>query len=355
MALTKRWAGKAYGTNIGNVFLTLEGEDNALTGVLRMNEPGVAITVYAVQGSFEAPTFKLIGQSQADVEGMEFGELAVTGIMNSRGEIQGDWETTIGTAGTFILFPHFGGDLPQVGPIPDQFHVARHNFGVVEIDRNQITEIAENIRRDFPQVIVTVFAGTEQANYLDDFKELQFTVDKAEILKIFARKPDERGVDQVVSIEFGPHLNVAVAQGANKAWVLGQLESLKHDLKQYERSYITNFKRWGFGLNQLMLLAAVVLLPSFSSLLDRVIFMGAGLSLIFGVNWLHSRYLPFAAIHLREKKQGFLKRFGPSAASWVLGIVAAVAAAMVGAYLQGWLEITTSPEPRSPVEVPKSD
>lgn len=86
-----------------------------------------------------------------------------------------------------------------------------------------------------------------------------------------------------------------------------------------------------------------MLLPSFSSLLDRAIFMGAGLALIVGVNWLHSRYLPLAAIHLREKKEGFFKRFGPSAASWVLGIVAAVAAALVGAYLQGWLEMPAQP------------
>ena len=339
MALTKRWAGKAYGTNIGNVFLTLEGEDQALTGTLRMNEPGVVVAVYEVQGSFEAPTLTLTGQSQVQAEGLEFGDLKATGTMNAKGEIHGDWESTIGTAGTFVLFPHIGGEQPDDERVTDQFHVARHNYGVIELDREQIIDIAENIRRDFPQVVVTVVAGTEQSHYLDKFKKLQFTFDKAEILKIFARKPDENGADQVISIEFGPHVNTAVTQGANRAWVLGQLETLKHDLKQYERHYITNFKRWGLNINQLLLLGAVVLLPSFSSLLDRAIFMGAGLALIVGVNWLHSRYLPFAAIHLREKKKGLFKRFGPSAASWVLGIVAAVVAAMVGAYLQGWLEI----------------
>lgn len=353
MALTKRLAGKAYGTNIGNVFLKLEGEDNALTGILRMNEPGVAIAVYAVQGYFEAPTLKLNGQSQVQVEGLEFGELTATGTMNARGEIHGDWETTIGTAGTFVLFPHIGGDQPEVGPISDQFHVARHNFGGIEIDRDQITEVAESIRRDFPQVVVTVVAGTEQAYYLDDFKKLQFTVDLAVILKIFARKPDERGGDQVVSIEFGPQVNTAVTQGANRAWVLGQLETLKLDLKQFERSYVTNFKRWGISINQFLLIGAVILLPSFNSLLDRAIFMGAGLALIVGVNWLHSRYLPFAAIHLREKRKGILEQFGPSAASWVLGIVATVLAAFIGAYLIGWLEVPTVPRPQTAVEMHK--
>lgn len=341
MALTKRWAGKAYGTNIGNVFLSLQGEDEALTGTLRMNEPGVAIAVYAVEGSFEAPKLTLTGRSEVRVEGFEFGNLAATGVLNAKGEIHGDWESTIGTAGTFVLFPHVGGEQIDDGQVTEQFHVARYNFGVIEIDREQIIDIGETIRRDFPQVVVTVVSGTEQAHYLDDFKKLQFAVDKAEILKIFARKPDERGADQVISIEFGSHVNTVVTQGANRAWVLGQLETLKHDLKQYERNYVTNFKRWGISINQLLLLAAVVLLPSFSSLLDRAIFMGAGLALIVGVNTLHSRYLPFAAIYLREKKKGFLKRVWPSAASWVLGIVAVVVAGLIGAYLQGWLAIPT--------------
>lgn len=350
MTLTKRWAGKAYGTNIGNVFLKLEGEDQTLTGTLRMNEPGMAVAVYTVQGRFEPPALTLTGQSQVQVEGLEFGDLMATGTMNARGEIHGDWESTIGTAGIFVLYPHIGGEQPENGSITDQFHIARHNFGVIEVDRDQVIDIAENIRRDFPQVVVTVVAGTEQAHYLEDFKKLKFTDDKAELLKIFARKPDEKGTDQVIAIEFGPHVNTAVTQGANRAWVLGQLETLKHELKQYERNYITNFKRWGLSINQLLLLGAIVLLPSFSSLLDRAIFMIAGLVLIVGVNWLHSRYLPFAAIHLREKKKGFFKRFGLSAASWVLGIVAAVFAALLGAYLQGWLEKPAQYEHPSVIE-----
>ncbi|RJF85697.1 hypothetical protein [Sphingomonas cavernae] len=343
MALTKRWAGKAWGTNIGNVFVTLEGEDSALTGTLRMNEQGVGIAVYSVQGAFEAPTLTLTGQPQVEIEDVEFGELTVTGTMNAKGEIHGDWQTIIGSAGTFVLFPHAGGEQADDIQRAEQFHIARHNFGAIEIDREQITEIAESIRRDFPSVIVTVVAGTEQARYLEDFKQLQFSVDKAEIIKIFASKPDGTGSNQVVSIEFGPQVNSAMTQGANEAWVLGQLETLKRDLKRYERTYITNFKRWGIGINQLMLLGAVVFLPSLSGLGDRAILMGAVLALIVAVNWLHSRYVPFAAIYLREKKKGLLGGIWPSMASWVIGIVAAVIATLLAAYLQGWLQIPAPP------------
>lgn len=345
MALTKRWAGRAWGTNIGNVFVTLDGEDNALTGTLRINEPGVGIAVYAVQGTFEAPTLTLTGQSETQIEGVEFGQLTVTGAMNAKGEIHGDWQNTIGSAGTFVLFPHTGGELPTDVQQAEQFHTARHNFGAIEIEREQITEIAENVRRDFPSVIVTVVAGTEQARYLEDFKQLQFSADRAEVIKIFAQKPDGMGANQVVSIEFGPQVNSAMTQGANEAWVLGRLETLKRDLKGYERTYITNFKRWGIGINQLMLLAAIVFLPSLTGLQDRAILMAVVLALIFAVNWLHSRYVPYAAIYLREKKIGWFGKAWPRIASWGIGIVAAVIGTLAAAYLQGTLRIPAPPTP----------
>jgi hypothetical protein len=347
MALTKRWAGRTWGTNIGNLFVVLEGEDAALSGILRINEQGVGIAVYNVEGSFEAPTLKLTGAPAAEVEGVELGNFAAVGTMNSKGEIHGDWETTVGTAGTFVLFPHAGGEQPDEVQRAEQFHIARHNFGAIEIDREQITEVAESIRREFPSVVVTVVAGTEQARYLEDFRQLQFAIDRAEIVKIFAQKPDGSGSNQVVSIEFGPQVNSAMTQGANEAWVFGQLETLKRDLRRYERTYITNFKRWGVGINQVMLLAAIVFLPSLGGLQDRAILMGVVLALIFAVNWLHSRYVPFAAIYLREKKKGWLGKAWPRVASWGIGIVAAVIGTLAAAYLQGALEIP-APSPQAP-------
>lgn len=341
MAFGKRWAGKAFGTNVGNVFVTLDGEDMALTGTLRMNELGVGVAVYDVQGKFEASTLMLTGEPQAEVEGVEFGQLKVIGTLNAQGELRGDWETTIGTAGTFVLFPHDRSEQAQDVQRAEQFHTARHNFGAIEIDKDQIVEIAENIRKDFPGVIVSIATGTEQSRYLDDFKQLQFSSDKAEIIKLFAQKPDGAGVNQVVSVEFGPQVNSAMTQGASEAWVLGRLETLKRDLKRFERTYATNIKRWGIGINQLMLLGALVVLPGLNSLRDRAILLAAVLILILAVNWLHTKYLPFAAIHLKKKPTGALSRIWPSIASWVIALTASAAATLLAAYLQGWLKMST--------------
>lgn len=134
-ALTKRWAGRAWGTNVGNLFVMLEGEDAALTGTLRMNEEGVGIVVYAIQGSFDPPTLILTGQPSVEIEGAEFGQLNVTDILNSQGELQGEWKTTVQSAGTFVLYPHSGSEQTADDRQAAQLHTARHNFGAIEIDR----------------------------------------------------------------------------------------------------------------------------------------------------------------------------------------------------------------------------
>lgn len=305
-----------------------------------MNDERYGIAVYDIGGSFDPPKIEFSGRPCDSQAGLQLGHLTVAGVMNGKGELNGDWSTSLGTGGTFVLYPHHGGEQSDTADRIEQLHTARHNFGAIEIDRQQITELAERLGRDFPNVIVTVTAGTEQSRYLADFKKLKFSVDRAEIIKIHASKPDGFGSNQVISIEFGPNVNYAMTQGASEAWVLGQLETLKRDLRRFERNYITNFKKWGIGVNQLMLLGAIVFLPGLSSLLDRSILMVVVLTLIAAVNWLHSRYVPFAAIHLAERQKSYFGRIWPSIASWVIGIAAAVIAALLAAYLEGWLRET---------------
>lgn len=347
MALGRLWAGRAYGTNTGNLFLKLEGEDTALVGTLRINEPGVGLAAYSIAGSFDGARLTLAGEPQTQIEGRVFGRLQATATLNPRGELEGEWETAIGSAGTFILFPHDRSQAPGLGEeTADQLHTARHHFGAIEIDREQIIALAENIQREFRkgQVIVTVVAGSEQSRFLEDFKKLSFNVDRAEIIKIFVQEAEGgRGINNVLSVEFGPHANLVMTQGANEAWVLGRLEKLKHDLRRFERTYTTNFKRLGFGINQLLFVGAIIYLPSLASLSDRVILMVGIIALMFAVDWLHRKYLPFAAIYLSKKPEGLLARITPSIVSWLIAATAGIAATLLAGYLQGWLALPSIP------------
>lgn len=341
MTLGHLWAGRAFGTNTGNLFVRLHGDDAALSGRLHLNEPGIPLVVYIVEGNFDGNRLSLTGNPEKQIEGLVLGRLAATAVLTPRGELSGEWETDIGSAGTFVLFPH---DQPQVSEtasdtIPDQLHTARHNFGAIEIDREQITALADEIQTDFKnaQLVVTLVAGTEQSRFLQDFKNLALSSNRGTLIKLFVQEPEKGSVNRVVSVELGPQVNMAMTQGADEAWVLGMLEKLKTRLRPFERTYTTNFRRFGFGINQILVVGAIVFLPSMSTLSDRAILMFSVFGLVYCVNWLHSRYLPFATIYLAKRPTVLSARVAPAAVSWLIAVTAGLVATLLAAYLQGWL------------------
>mgnify|MGYP001176596960 CR=1 FL=1 len=341
MALGRLWAGNVFGTNTGKVFLQLSGEDTALTGTLRFNEDGVGIVLYSVSGKFDGRELTLTGEPQTQIEGYVFGRLTAIATVSPRGTLEGEWETEIGSAGTFILYRH---ERPQAGAAldgskPDQLHTARYHFDAIEIDREQLIALAEEIQQDFTDspVVVTVVARTEQSRYLPDFKSLTFNEERAEVAKLYVQERGPRDLDRIVSVEFGPQVNVAMTQGADEAWVLGMLEKLKGYVRPYERSYATNIKRLGFGINQVLAAGTIVVLPGIATLFDRAILVVAVIALMAVVVKLHNHYLPFAAIYLRAKPNGLASRIAPTLLSWLIAVTASVAASLIAAYLQGSL------------------
>ncbi|MFC4624271.1 hypothetical protein ACFO1V_03360 [Daeguia caeni] len=340
MALSKLWTGKVAGTSTGNVFLQLSGEDTALLGTLRFNEAGVGIVVYSIAGTFDGTKLTVTGEPQNQIEGFAFGRLTAVADLNQRGEFWGQWETDIGSAGTFVLFPS---DLSQANdanasqPL-NQLHTARHDFTAIEIARDQIIEIAEEIQNEFKTgpLVVTVEARTTQTCFLPDFKKLHFSDDQAKIIKLFVQEP-AGGLSRAVTIEFGPQMNFALTQGPDKAWVLGTLEQIKSYVQPYERSYSTNLKRFGIGFNQAILFGALVFLPSLNTIRDRALLLGVVVALALLVAQAHQRYLPFASIHLRAKRVTLWSKIAPSLVSWLLTASAAIVSGLLLAYLQGWM------------------
>jgi hypothetical protein len=134
MALEHLWAGSAFGTNTGNLFVRLESEDTSLVGTLHLNERGVGLVVYPVQGSFNGGMLSLTGEPETQVKSYEFGHLAARATLTTKGELTGEWQTEIGSAGTFVLFPHDQAqsvDFGSTEKLPDQLHTARHSFGAI--------------------------------------------------------------------------------------------------------------------------------------------------------------------------------------------------------------------------------
>jgi hypothetical protein len=223
--------------------------------------------------------------------------------------------------------------------LPDQLHTARDAFGAVEIDHGGIILLADELQRNFKnaQVAVTFIDGTEQTRFLQGFKALSLNAERSSFIKLFVQEPEGSGVSRVAQIEFGQQFNFVMTQGGDEAWVLGMLEKLKRGIRPFERVYMTNFKRLGFGIDEILLLAAIIYLPSLSNLRDRIVFMVGVILIIIAVKWLHNKFLPLSAIYLGQKPKGLFARFAPSASSWIIAVTAGLAASLLGAYLQGWL------------------
>ena len=106
MSICENWAGNAYGTNTGNLFVTLVPEKENLEGKIHLNDPQFGILVFAVQGSFSGEELTLVGRPERANPGIATGMLNVTGRLLGDGTIRGNWETDVGGAGTLVLFPH---------------------------------------------------------------------------------------------------------------------------------------------------------------------------------------------------------------------------------------------------------
>lgn len=346
MALGRLWAGKICGTNIGNVFAELIGTDAALTGVIHINDFNTGIVIYRIQGQFNEGKLHISGITDTKIDGASFGDLTAVAHLNTRGELTGQWSTSIGSRGTFTLFPHDPAQAPETaaGKIREQLHTTRHQFGAIELNREQLTNIADEIQRDFMRstVIVTVVTDTEQALSLEDFKTSHFNASRAAVIILFAQESEASGLNRVVRVEFGPQVNIAMVQGGDEAWVLGMREKLKHSIRPFERNYVTNTKFLG-GFKFITFAYAVVILPSFASFIYRSIFMISVLIFVFSIEWLHKRYLPLAVLHLRKRQAGFIAQFAPSAISWISTIIAGAIVMLLQLYLEGKLPTLTIP------------
>lgn len=309
MSIIQFWAGRAYGTNTGNLFVMLEGEDSALTGSLHLNDDVAGIVIYSIQGKFENFHLSLVGIPTPQRGGTDPGQLTINAALQHDGIIRGGWTTSTGFAGTLVLFPQ-NQTQPvknETDQVPPQLHTARYDFGAVVVDREKIISIADAIQQNFNtnKIVVTFIKGNQQSQFLPDFKKQNFNSDLTTFIRLSAREPENDVITRVIQVEFGPQVNFVKTEGGNQSWVLGTLENLKNYIRPLERGYTTKLKKYGFIILTLLTPIAIVVFPSIKSLWNRAILMTAILAITGIIIWLHNRYLPpNATIYLGQKPEG---------------------------------------------------
>jgi hypothetical protein len=93
------------------------------------------LIVYNVRGTVDGSTIELAGDPTQAPNGTQYGTIHVKGALTPEGNLQGQWSSSLGTGGTFVLFPH---DQPAQnrtsnGLLPERLHTATRAIGAVRL------------------------------------------------------------------------------------------------------------------------------------------------------------------------------------------------------------------------------
>ena len=154
----KHWAGNACGTNTGNLFVEIESKAGQLVGSLRFMDNNFGLTVYDLAGTFDGSNLKFEGVPRPNQSALVLGKLKADAKLMPDGSLRGQWNTEIGTAGTFTLFPH---DLPaetqtQSTQGPEQLYTQRLNVDAVRLYADDVRALVQTVSKDFISAPVVV-------------------------------------------------------------------------------------------------------------------------------------------------------------------------------------------------------
>lgn len=339
MPLARRWAGRAFGTNTGNLFVKIEGEDSDLSGEVKLNDKEFGLATYIIHGRFDGETLAIWGRTPSSQPSSVLSTINATARITPTGELRGDWSSDTGTEGTFILNPH---DTSNESLIPlelPQLFTARYNLGAAVIGRDDIIRIAKEISSGFSlgKPIVTIVTNTEQSMFLEKFEIKNINAERASFTKIFIQESESNGLNRIISVEFGQAANMVMTQGSDEAWVLGRLEVLKSYLGDIRRSYVTGIRQVSPDVYRIMLLIAIIYMQSLPDFGIRILFFILILAFFYCSQWLQRKYIPFSVIYIGQRKVSTLRKLAPTIWSWIIAATAGVAGTVTATYLQVWL------------------
>ncbi|WP_429911343.1 hypothetical protein [Glycocaulis sp.] len=294
--INRNWNGRLYGTNTGNLAVSLEGSNEALTGVARFNDTVLGLVVYRLAGTFTGSKLSLegtvYGQPQNNVE---FGVLTITGELTPLGSIVGEWTSTIGSGGTFELYPHNQQRSPNNSEnIPEQLYASTRTVGAIRLYADDIRNLINQIIKDFThkKAVITYHEnGNERSVYSEDFYNIH-NLQKLKYLKISIQEHEAYGINKNVTIELSSNgINTIRTQSVQESWASGKATNLHNYLKQFEQFTLTHYRKYGIALNLFILVGAISALPGLSTYFQRVGFSAVVVMILFLFAQIHNKFI----------------------------------------------------------------
>lgn len=334
MLPSKAWTGNLVGTNTGKFFLEISQiHDGQVSGELRVNDDEFGIIPYLVNGEISGQTVTLVGSPEVSEELVAAAvRIRVRGELNQDRTLTGDWDSDSGTRGRFVAYSAVS--EAENSDRPDEYHSVRHDFGPIRIGRSDIEELADFIQKhSVAPVVVSITTETTQNFFLPKFREAQFSDRAARIAQVRTQNPEAYGLNRTILLEFGPVTNFVQVQSKDEAWARGECEILKSRVRKYEQSYATVWRRAGFGINQLIFLGLLIVLPFQETLLRSAMLVASVAAISQLLSYYDKNILKNAYILLSENTRKFFGIGVGTILSWIGGVAATVAATLIATWL----------------------
>lgn len=332
--LANRWTGRLYGTNTGNIFLDLTQSEKNVSGHLRVMDSIFGVSIYDYTGTIDGE-LTLSCTPIKSQEGVQLGIVTVTGRLTPEGNIRGEWESTIGTAGTFEIYPHdlsLNESLGEKEQNPEQIHNKTIQLGSIRLFKDDIFQLVNFIKKDFSGRAVVTYTqrGIELTKYADDFFLHLDGIEQLNYLKLVIQEPEAYGINRIIVLELvASGISEIRVSGINESWVLGKAESIFQTLKPKQNLLVTTYRKYGLNLNGAIFCAMLIATPDIDDWKKRAIFVASTFLLLNFLLFIHKKFIPNTAIYLKQTKPGFFKRSWPSILSWVI----AASSSLVAAYI----------------------
>lgn len=321
--ISRNWAGRIFGTNVGNVGATFENVDGTVVGIVRFNDELLGPVVYDVKGVFDGTKIEFEGIPKNVQGGQVAGEIKADGELGADGVIRGEWASSVGTGGNFVLHPHSDGRAGAGFSGPEQIYTANKQIGAVRLYSDELAVLVRNLERDMvgARTVVTYRKGGDEVScYWDDFSANAKQIGPLKFVKLTIQAPDQNNTNRIAVVELvADGQNSIRTQGPQESWVIGKSESLYRAMSKHQGWILTNYRRYGNVVNNVIVISFVVLMPDMD-VLTRFIFAGFTIILLFVFNFAHTRIIPNAHISFEDKKPSALFRAAPRVWSWLAGI-----------------------------------
>lgn len=339
--ISRNWNGKVFGTNTGNVSLALKGEDDALTGTIRLSDDRFGVVVYDATAKFGGGTLTLTGKPAGEIpEEVQVGELTVSGALTAEGRIDGEWSTTIGTGGTFQLWPHsLEARAIANAASPEQSNISVKTVGAVRLYADDVRSLIDQILKEFTETRAVVTfndKGNEKNLYSHDFALILDDLPELRYLKISIQEHEKYGINKLAMVEFAAWgENVIRVQSVHEAWAIGKSEALARHIDGFQRKLATRFRKYGLNVNIVVTVVALAALPGLAGFGRRLIFAASVWGLQGFIGYLHRQYVPNFVLYPAKRKPTLFGKIGPGVLSWGITIVGAVVGAVIYGLLKG--------------------